>query len=358
MSVSYQVRFTGILGGFVLSLCVASAQQTQVYQAMAGAAPQNVSPQGQYPQQYSSPDLNAQNYPQQNYTQPQPQSPQSGYAQSNGNLSTISLSNMFLEYYPKQGSDFAASVYYNEGGRMVKRDISYDRLRKTFVVFWGDWCPHCQRFLTEFSKYAETLKSKGVKLVFIDVPSEDNLKNWHEPTVDDYNTAKERITSYGINLSSGIELVMLGERAALARSGIEGLPVAIAIRDAHEYFRGVGNAGTSKLQLSNPDVLRQFLEIWDDENLDIADTSDTSDEKSKATNKQKAKSSTGTRLKLKGKSIRRGAINRGQKAPRASADINATYATEFLNTTMWPTINAVTQPPAEPVKKRGGCTCS
>ena len=68
--------------------------------------------------------------------------------------STVSTSaNMFLEYYSKQGSDVWASVYYHENGNLSKRDISYDDLQRAVVIFFGDWCPHCHKFLTEFSKH-------------------------------------------------------------------------------------------------------------------------------------------------------------------------------------------------------------
>ena len=61
--------------------------------------------------------------------------------------------NVFLEYYAKQGNDFSMSVFYNENGNLVKRNISYDDLQRTVVIFFGNWCPHCHKFLTGFSKF-------------------------------------------------------------------------------------------------------------------------------------------------------------------------------------------------------------
>ena len=327
------VRFFGL--SLIAFSSVLSAQQTQVYQAMAGATPQvgqnvvrNQVPQSVF--QQNTQVNNAQNQ-----------------------LSVIPNNNIFLEYYAKQGDDFSASVYYNEGGKLAKRDISYDNLKKTVVVFFGDWCPHCHKFLTEFSKHIGILKSKGVKIVFLNVPSVDKLRNWQDPTMQDYDDAKSKINSYGINLSSGVDLVLLGERATLARSGIEGLPVVISVKNGQEYFRGIGENGVSKLQLSNPETLRQFLEIWDDEHFDNTDKSADNDKKQKA---DKSKVSKKTKSKKKTSKKHAFAVSKKLKSKLKFTTPESKTATEFLN-------NNVLQSTLSPIqtKKQNaprGCTCS
>lgn len=341
------MQFIKFFGLFLIafSSCL-NAQQTQVYQAMAGAVPQvnqnvmgNQASQNAF--QQTSPINNSQNQ-----------------------LSAIPNNNIFLEYYAKQGDDFSASVYYNESGNLAKRDISFDNLKKTFVVFFGDWCPHCHKFLTEFSKHIETLKSKGVKIVFLNVPSVDKLRNWQDPTMKDYEEAKDKINSYGIELSPGVDLVLLGERATLARSGIEGLPVVVSVKNGQEYFRGIGANGVSKLQFSNPDILRQFLEIWDDEHLDNPDKSDKSSNKSDEKKKKPAKSKVSKNKKSK--KVSRKKTNRSfpkklkPKSEEKISTIESKTATEFLNSNLWqPTLNSIQYNKSKKQKpKRRGCTCS
>lgn len=245
-------------------------------------------------------------------------------------LSAIPNDNIFLEYYAKQGDDFNASVYYNESGELAKRDISFDDLKKTVVIFSGDWCPYCHNFLTNFSQYINTLNSKGIKIIIVNVPSIDKLRNFVAPTTDDYNEVKSKLESYGINFSSMTKLALLGEKATLARNGIEGLPVFIAIKNGKEYFRGIGQTGVSKLQLSNQTVLKQFLEIWDEE----VDQSKSNKEIQKPISQKK--SITKPR-KQKQQNTKIYKLNKPKKTKvKSKVDISASKnATELLNSISW-----------------------
>ncbi len=286
--------------GLILGL-IPSVLNAQIYQAAPGTAS----------------TFATQNFSSQNNNQIQNQ------------LSVIPNDNIFLEYYAKQGDDFMASVYYNETSKLVKRDISFNDLKKTVIIFSGDWCPYCHNFLTNFSQYIKDLNSKGIKIIIVNVPSIDKLKNFVTPTIDDYNEVKSKLESYGITFSSMTKLAILGEKATLARNGIEGLPVFIAVKNGKEYFRGVGQSGISKLQLSNQTVLKQFLEIWDEKveqpDSDKKPTKITSQKKEKTNHKQQhSKASKINKKKAKETKI------------KSKVDISASKnATELLNSMEW-----------------------
>ena len=249
--------------------------------------------------------------------------------QTQNQLSVIPNDNTFLEYYAKQGDDFNASVYYNESGELAKRDISVDDLKKTIVIFSGDWCPYCHNFLTNFSQYTNTLNSKGIKIIIVNVPSVDKLKNFVAPSIDNYEKVKSKLESYGVNFSPMTRLALLGEKATLARNGIEGLPVVIAIKNGIEYFRGIGQTGVSKLQLSNKTVLKQFLEIWDEE----VDQSKSNSKIQKPTSQKKIAKS----HKQKHQNIKVHKSNKLKKTKtKSKIDISASKnATELLNSISW-----------------------
>ena len=237
---------------------------------------------------------------------------------------TTQNNNIFLEYYAKQGGNFSAPVFFFENNALVKREISYDDLKKSVVIFFGDWCPHCHKFLTEFSKNIATLAKSGVNVIFLHIPSVEKLKNWQEPSVQDYQAVVQKLSSYGINSSStNVKIVLLGERTALSQLGISGLPVFLAVKNAKEYFRGVGDSGVSKLQLSDSNVLRQFLEIW---GKDESTKSDLTEVKN---NKKSEKS--------KKKSPRKIIHDKKSKPVKLSkkALIESKTATEMLNNLPW-----------------------
>ena len=37
------------------------------------------------------------------------------------------------------------------------------------VFFWATWCPHCRRTLSDINKGIETIRSKGIKVILVDV---------------------------------------------------------------------------------------------------------------------------------------------------------------------------------------------
>ena len=230
--------------------------------------------------------------------------------------------NIFLEYYAKQGSDFAMSAFYNKSGNLVKQDISYDDLQKAVVIFFGDWCPHCHKFLTAFSQHVSKLTLKGIKVILLNVPSVEKLKNWQEPTMQDYQKAIQELNSCGVNLGNNVEMVLLGDRVALSKIGVSGLPVFLAIKNAKEYFRGVGSNGVSKLKLSDPNVLQQFLNIWDEKK------DEPKKEKKVATNK-KIKKSSDKKIKIS-KTAKKSSIKLSKRA-----SIESKTATEMLNSIPW-----------------------
>lgn len=317
----------------------------QVYQAQAGAVPAQI--QQQQPQQFPQQQQAAQgSQPQQQQAQAAAGSPvdQNGVSELSGEGSpkTPKETNMFLEYYSRQGAEFGSSLYVQEAS-LSKQNISQDDLKKAVVVFFGDWCPHCDSFLKSFSKNVELLRLAGVNVIFINVPSIDRLKNWKEPTVDEFNAAENKIASYGIKLSNKKVFVgLLGDRITLAKSGIEGLPVVIAVKDGREYFRGVGESGVSKLNLSDQAVLKQFLEIWDKEPKETNAAKDTGkSQKSSVSKKNRAHksvaSSKGRKSNAKptkNKFGQKSSATGYNKSHYGNIDINieeAAHATNLLN---------------------------
>lgn len=231
--------------------------------------------------------------------------------------------NIFLEYYARQGNDFSTSVFFYEKNTLVKRDISYDDLKKAVVIFFGDWCPHCHKFITEFSKHIATLTKNGINVIFLHVPSVEKLQNWRDPSVQDYQAVVQKLNSYGIIPSKNIKTVLLGSRTALSQVGISGLPVFLAVKNSKEYFRGIGDSGVSKLRLSEPNVLKQFLEIWgkDEDKKDSVNNTGSKIKSQKAKTRLGRKDtlkSTSKPVKLSGKAL-----------------IESKTATEMLNSVPW-----------------------
>ena len=233
--------------------------------------------------------------------------------------------NMFLEYYSKQGSEVWASVYYHEDGNLVKRDISYDDLQRAVVIFFGDWCPHCHKFLAEFTKHIKTLGQHGIKVVLLHVPSVDRLKNWQEPTVQEYKDVLTKLAGSGIKPSSNVSVVLLGDRNVLTKAGISGLPVFLAVKNSKEYFRGVGDNGVSKLKLGDKNVLRQFLEIYGINNQKEDKQAEQKHQNTKVQEKRKATKHMETSRKIK----------KRQKEYQRPDRINAKVATDMLNNMPW-----------------------
>ncbi len=242
--------------------------------------------------------------------------------QANTQAGNSNTSNAFLEYYARQGNDFSAPVFYQENGNLVKRDISYDDLKKAVVIFFGDWCPHCHKFLTEFSQNIGKLTSQGIKVILLNVPSVEKLKNWQDPTMQDYQLAIQELNTCGINTANNVDVVLLGDRMALSKVGVSGLPVFLAIKNAKEYFRGIGSNGVSRLQFADPNVLKQFLDIW-------GESKDEVKREQKVAKSKKIKKET-----LKSAKAKKRTAKKTVKLSR-KAMIESKTATEMLNSIPW-----------------------
>jgi thiol-disulfide isomerase/thioredoxin len=178
----------------------------------------------------------------------------------------LTTNNHFLEYYPRQGTPMpkeSASFYFLDGKKLVKKSINSNSLRKTVLIFFGDWCPHCDAFLQNFANDVNILKSSGVTVIFVSVPSIERLKNWSDPSVEDFKTAEGKVSSYGIKLDKEkVFVTTIGDKSVLSSCGIEGLPVLVAVKNGKEAFRTVGEKATHVMDLSDQKILKQFLEIW------------------------------------------------------------------------------------------------
>jgi thiol-disulfide isomerase/thioredoxin len=301
------VTFLRLLSGFAfLFSCSLAGEQYPVFQAQPGAVPQR------------------QNVP--IPSQDNNQNPQLGATSLNdmANMPMVEkTNNEFLQFYTRQGSEFSATVYYQQGQSLVKRNISQDKLEKGIVIFFGDWCPHCENFLKTFSSSIEPLRKYGIHITFVNIPSIDRLRNWQEPTLDEFNAAENKISSYGISLTKGVEVAILGDVSTLSKTGIDGLPVFIALKNGKERYRGVGENCSAKLNFNNLDILMNFLDIWDH----------------KAIKEQKEASSSSTDRFYKSKELSKRKSKRkiyskkaGKKSVSSKVDLaGARAATAFLN---------------------------
>jgi thiol-disulfide isomerase/thioredoxin len=310
----FLVPMAAMLASVYFIMDVFGAQQNQVYQAMAGTSPQGS------------------------------QSVASG---GNSLSSAPQISNEFLEYYSKQGTEFSASIFYRVGTGLEKRSISGNDLRKAVVVFFGDWCPHCEKFLKKFSGEINMLTSRGIKVIFIGVPSVNALKNWKDPTIDDHSKYVEKLRSHGIGASSNVDITALGDRVTLGKASVEGLPAVLAIKDGKEYYRGVGQGGLAKLDFSNGDTLKQFLSIWDPD--------EKTDESAKEETKQKKK------YGKKEKREKAGAWKKGVRRKRSPMGVDlekASHATAMLNSISqnWPYKNPASATANKKDRVPCGCT--
>jgi hypothetical protein len=109
------------------------------------------------------------------------------------------------------------------------------------------------------------MRLAGIKVILINVPTIERLKNWQEPNVDEFNEAENKIASYGIKLANNqVFVTMISSRLILAACGIEGLPVMIAVKRGEERYRAVGENAVQKMNFSDQKTFREFLEIWDE----------------------------------------------------------------------------------------------
>lgn len=186
------------------------------------------------------------------------------------NSQSVNNVNSFLEYYAKQNSrlfkDGALFFFKDKGSKLIKRSINQEHLKKAVVVFFGDWCPHCNVFLRAFAPHVELLRLSGVTTIFVAIPSIDKLRNWRDPNINEFNIAENKVASYNITLKTNRTFVtMIGDKSVLTTCGIEGLPVFVAVHDGKEKCRFVGEKAIQRINLSDPNVLKQFLAIWDED---------------------------------------------------------------------------------------------
>lgn len=188
------------------------------------------------------------------------------YNSESSNSKKDPKNNRFLKFYSKQGSKSFFRVYQKENSDLIKKYMSESDLKKTLVIFTARWCPYCQNFLKDFSKSCKALELKNVNVLFVVVPDIGTLQNWKNPDMTEYKNTEGEFAKYEIKVSDRVKILMLGDQTSLSSMGIDGLPVAIAIKDGHEQFRGIGESGVSGLlQLENKSVMTEFLAIWDEE---------------------------------------------------------------------------------------------
>jgi thiol-disulfide isomerase/thioredoxin len=300
-----------------LSCGLLAGQAPPIYQANAGAMPQSIMP---------------------------PQDRQSLSLQQN---------NIFLEYYSKQGVEFSASIFVKSGNGLVKKNINYDDMKKTIVVFFGNWCPHCDQFITEFSKHIEKLKQNGINVIFLNIPSVDRLKDWKDPSMEEFLSAEAKIKSHGINLSKEASVVLLGDRATLAKAGVEGLPTILVLKNGKEQFRGIGQAGAAKMNFSDPFVFEQFLAIWKED--------DKSDDTDKSQESSKPKKSVGRKKGIKQQ--KQHSLKRQSYETKRRSSVNlieARNATKQLNKFDRQIVckKHAAEKRRQKRPRKGGCTCS
>lgn len=171
--------------------------------------------------------------------------------------------NTFTENYTLKGRPFNAYVYKKDAdGRLYKMRLNSQDLQKAIIIFFGDWCPHCSRFLGNFSRNMPSLTQAGVKIIFIGVPSIDRLQNWREPTDADFNEHFQKLSSFGIQLGNNSELVLLGDKASLNNNVVDSLPTMMAVSNGRECFRGGADNSIEKVEFNNQDAIGQFLQVF------------------------------------------------------------------------------------------------
>ena len=244
-----------------LIVSTVSADQTQVYNAQAGAGTvqqpidtQQVAAQQVQVSNLYSPSTTANN------TQTNNQSV------TNTSITSTPLNtNKFFENYPYKGTRFSLSVYKMDGTSVLRKtQLDSSNLKKTVIVFFGDWCPACSQFIPQFAQNINALVAAGVKVIFVWVPPQNRLtvSSWQIPNQQDYSDASNKLSSLGVHTDQSVELMLLGELDELRRNGIDSLPVLLAINNSKEVFRGGADNSLDKVYFTEQNSLNQFLELW------------------------------------------------------------------------------------------------
>lgn len=304
------VSILSITNGFSFS-----QQNSPTYASQAGANQQYTQQQGNnnnvpnwQTQLNNQNNNNSNNNPQNGYYS----SSQNNNPNNNVNVNN-NTNNPFLKNTIRRNEKFSAIVYgVDKKGKLYKRTLGYktdnnDRfttpdpyLKKSIVIFFGDWCPNCAKFLSSLSRnncqYIKDLISSGIRIILVSVPSIERIQNWHKPSKADYDEANNKLRSFGIDLvqldpssydSTGnpkkkknkkVELLLLGDSYSLSDNDIDSLPVMIAIHNSIEQFRGGSDNSLDVVNFENPVALQQFKAIWNEEEEDDDDDDYEDDE--------------------------------------------------------------------------------
>ena len=182
--------------------------------------------------------------------------------QNNGSYNN-SQQNVFTENYALKGKQFSAKVFRkNDNNQLIRTELNSDNLQRAIVIFFGDWCPHCSRFLRNFSRNIPALTQSGVKIIFIGVPSVARLQKWSDPTDADYNENLQKLNDFGIQLGNNVELVLLGNSGSLGSNSVDSLPTMMAISYGKECFRGGADNSIERAEFNNNDEVNQFLQVF------------------------------------------------------------------------------------------------
>ncbi|MBR1944303.1 MAG: redoxin domain-containing protein [Alphaproteobacteria bacterium] len=392
-----------VFGGFISTFNIdLNAQQSLIYGSQAGTIQPYNANQGKnngYGNGYGNDDQQYGNNNQSNNSWQNQYSNQYGnYNNNNQGVTNISYNgngysntqpnnnsnNPFLNNYARKNKNFSAKVYKMKNGKLQSKasSLTDEDLKKTIIIFFGDWCPHCQHFLTSFAKYIPQLTSSGIKIIFVGVPSINVIQNWQNPTTSDYEKAQQNLQSFGINPEQmsqnakseynrskqqkknkqqhnsdilqlnmpAVELVLLGDNSVLDNNAIDSLPTMLAINNGTEQFRGSADNSLDVVNFENPISMQQFQEIWytdndeddeDDENID--DEEDEAIEKvaKKVKNKKKIKSNkskTKTKSSTKSNKSKNKKSTKGKTSKESSKSSNkqvdvplANFHTRLLN---------------------------
>lgn len=182
--------------------------------------------------------------------------------QNNGNYNNAAP-NAFTENYALKGKQFGATVFRKDRNNLLyKTNLNANDLQRAIIIFFGDWCPHCSRFLKNFSKSIPALTQAGLKIIFIGVPSVDRLQNWRDPTESDYNENMQKLNGFGVQMGNNMELVLLGNSNSLRDNAVDSLPTMMAISNGKECFRGGADNSIERAEFKNNDEVNQFLQVF------------------------------------------------------------------------------------------------
>ncbi|MDR1476295.1 MAG: hypothetical protein LBI20_03185 [Holosporales bacterium] len=220
------------------------------------------------------------------------------------------------------------SIFVKKGEKLIKKEIDKGTLKKALLIFVGEWCPHCEAFLQSFKESVRILALYGVHIVFVYVPQPPVLQNWRDPTLTEYKSAEEKLAGWGIDVNQPkVSLTMLGSSPDLRRAEVNSLPVAIAVKDGKEVFRGEGSSLVQTLDMRALPTLVDFASILND------DAAQTPDEADKGSESSDEKGSKGKRKKGD-KGRRRNDYKKGRASAFGSTSVNreaASHATKLLN---------------------------